>query len=951
MITTPYLPVEKQMNLERQSFDIDEAQAGPSWAPRNWPVIDSDDLTAALDPQQMQVAVKAAAAKAGASLPAAEVERAANDSIRAMMLIRTYRVRGHLAANLDPLGLSTRELPADLTPEYHGFSGADLDRPVWLGGALGLEKATIREIVAILRANYCGNVGLEYMHIADIEERQFLQERMEGADKIIEFSVEGKRAILNKVIEAEEWEKFLARKYVGTKRFGLDGGESMIPAMEAIIKYGGQYGVKEIVYGMAHRGRLNMLANVMAKPYKIIFHEFAGGSANPDDVGGSGDVKYHLGTSTDRDFGGASVHMSLVPNPSHLEAVDPVVLGKVRAQQVVRDDLEKHEQVLPVLIHGDAAFAGQGIVWECLGFSGIRGYNTGGCIHFIVNNQIGFTTSPQFARSSPYPSDVAKGVMAPILHVNGDDPEAVTFACKLAIDFRQRFKRDVVIDMWCYRRFGHNEGDEPSFTQPLMYGIIRRHPPVSQICAAKLEGEGVIEAGWADARRAEFAARLEEDFESAKSYKPNKADWFAGRWSGLHAPADPENARRNIATGVSEKLFDSIGRIMTTIPDDLEVHKTLRRVIDARAAMFADKSDKEVFDWATAESLAFGTLLSEGYQVRLSGQDSGRGTFSQRHAVWVDQKDERKYVPLTTVPHGRFEVLDSPLSEYGVLGFEYGYAMADPKSLVLWEAQFGDFANGAQIMIDQFIASGEAKWLRANGLVMLLPHGYEGQGPEHSSARLERFLQLCAGDNIQVCNISTPSNYFHVLRRQMLRPFRKPLIIMTPKSLLRHKLAVSQRSDFIGDAHFRRIMSDRTPPADGDIKRVVLCSGKVGYDLMEARDAAGLTDTTVIRIEQLYPFPGEPLTVRLKRMPKLEDVVWAQEEPRNNGSWSFVEPFVEDALTDAGHKGMRPRYAGRAPAASPATGLMSRHQTEQSALVADALGLSVRAEIRRTKNK
>ncbi|ENY82063.1 MULTISPECIES: 2-oxoglutarate dehydrogenase E1 component [Sphingopyxis] len=939
------------MNLERQSFDVDEVQAGPSWAPKNWPLIDSDDLTAALDPQQMQVAVKAAAAKAGAPLSNAEVERAADDSIRAMMLIRTYRVRGHLAATLDPLGLTHRELPADLTPEYHGFIGADQDRPIFLGGTLGLEKATIREVVSILQANYCGHVGLEYMHIADVEERRFLQERMEGADKSIDFTANGKKAILNKVIEAEEWEKFLARKYVGTKRFGLDGGESMIPALEAIIKYGGQYGVKEIVYGMAHRGRLNVLANVLAKPYKVIFHEFQGGTANPEDVGGSGDVKYHLGTSTDREFDGVSVHMSLVPNPSHLEAVDPVVLGKVRAQQVMRDDLAEHSQVLPVLIHGDAAFAGQGIVWECLGFSGIRGYNTGGCIHFIVNNQIGFTTSPQFARSSPYPSDVAKGVMAPILHVNGDDPEAVTFACKLAIDFRQQFKRDIVIDMWCYRRFGHNEGDEPSFTQPLMYAIIRKHPPVSDLYATRLEAEGVVSAGDAEAHRAEFVARLEDEFEASKTYKSNKADWFAGRWSGLHAPADPENARRNISTGVSEKLFDAIGRTMTTIPDDLEVHKTLRRVIDARAAMFANKDDAEVFDWATAESLAFGTLLSEGYQVRLSGQDSGRGTFSQRHAVWVDQKDEHKYIPLTTVPHGRFEVLDSPLSEYGVLGFEYGYAMADPKSLVLWEAQFGDFANGAQIMIDQFIAAGEAKWLRANGLVLLLPHGYEGQGPEHSSARLERFLQLCAGDNIQVCNISTPSNYFHVLRRQMLRPFRKPLIIMTPKSLLRHKLAVSQRSDFIGEAHFRRIMSDRTPPEDAKVKRVVLCSGKVGYDLMEARDAAGLDDTTVIRIEQIYPFPGEALAIRLKKMKNLEEVVWAQEEPRNNGAWFFVEPLIEESLIDAGHKGMRARYAGRAAAASPATGLMSRHQTEQAALVADALGLNVRAEIRRNKNK
>ncbi|MCC2601752.1 2-oxoglutarate dehydrogenase E1 component [Sphingopyxis yananensis] len=939
------------MNLESQSFDLDEPQAGPSWAPSNWPPLDTDDLTAALDPQQMQVAVKASAAKSGKALSGAELEQAASDAISAMTLIRNYRVRGHLAADLDPLGIHQRQLPIDLTPEYHGFKGTDQDRPIYLGGLLGLEKTTIRELVSILKANYCGPVGLEYMYITDVEERQFLQERMEGADKSIDFSVEGKKAILNKVIEAEEYEKFLARKYVGTKRFGLDGGESMIPAMEAIIKYGGAYGVKEIIYGMAHRGRLNMLANVMAKPYKVIFHEFAGGSSNPDDIGGSGDVKYHLGTSTDREFDGNNVHMSLVPNPSHLEAVNPVVLGKARAQQVVRDDLTDHSQVLPVLIHGDAAFAGQGIVWECLGFSGIRGYNTGGCLHFIINNQIGFTTSPQFARSSPYPSDVAKGVQAPILHVNGDDPEAVTFACKLAIDFRQHFKRDVVIDMWCYRRFGHNEGDEPGFTQPLMYDRIRKHAPVSALFTAKLEKDGVVEAGWADARRAEFVARLEDEFEAAKTYKANKADWFAGRWSGLHAPADPENARRNIATGVSDKLFDSIGRTTTTIPDDFEAHKTLRRVIDARAAMFADKDNNDVFDWATAESAAFGTLLSEGYQVRLSGQDVGRGTFSQRHAVWIDQKTEERLVPLTKVPHGRFEILDSPLSEYGVLGFEYGYAMADPKSLVLWEAQFGDFANGAQIMIDQFIASGESKWLRANGLVMLLPHGYEGQGPEHSSARLERFLQLCAGDNIQVCNISTPSNYFHVLRRQMLRPFRKPLVIMTPKSLLRHKSAVSQRSDFIGDAHFRRIMSDRIAPADADVKRVVLCSGKVGYDLMEARDAAELKDTTIIRIEQLYPFPGDPLAVRLARMSNLEEVVWAQEEPRNNGAWFFVEELIENALTAAGHQGMRPRYAGRAASASPATGLMSRHKTEQGALIADALGLSVRAEIRRTQNK
>jgi len=786
------------------------------------------------------------------------------------------------------------------------------------------------------------------MHISDIEERRFLQDRMEGADKGVDFTAEGKKAILGKVIEGEQWEAFLAKKYVGTKRFGLDGGEAMIPALEAIIKYGGAYGVKEIVYGMAHRGRLNVLANVMAKPYRAIFHEFQGGSANPDDVGGSGDVKYHLGTSTDREFDGISVHMSLVPNPSHLEAVDPVVLGKVRAQQALAGDIGKHDKALPVLIHGDAAFAGQGIVWECLSFSGIRGYNTGGCIHFIVNNQIGFTTSPQFARSSPYPSDVAKGVQAPILHVNGDDPEAVTFACKLAIDFRQRFKRDVVIDMWCYRRFGHNEGDEPSFTQPLMYAAIKQHPKVSAIYGKRLIDEGVVDRAWIEAATSDFTAHLESEFAAGKDYQPDKADWFTGRWSGLHTPADPETARRNVETGIDKKLFDAIGRTLTTVPDDLDIHKTLGRILDAKRKMFETGKG---FDWATGEALAWGSLLSEGYAVRLSGQDSGRGTFSQRHAVWLDQSQETKYIPLGTLPHGRFEVYDSPLSEYGVLGFEYGYAMADPKALVLWEAQFGDFANGAQIMIDQFIASGEAKWLRANGLVLLLPHGYEGQGPEHSSARLERFLQLCAGDNIQVCNITTPANYFHVMRRQMMRNFRKPLIIMTPKSLLRHKMAVSDAQDFLGEEHFMRIKSDPAKPADKAVKRVVLCSGKVAYDLIEARDSAGDDDVEIIRIEQLYPFPGEPLGERLGRMPALADVVWCQEEPKNQGAWSFVEPLIEDCLGKLSGKVKRARYAGRAAAASPATGLMSRHQAEQGALVADALGHNVRKEIRRTRKK
>ena len=934
------------MGYENQEvFDgVGEAERGPSWARTNWPPIDTDDLTGALDPTQMQVAVKAAAKTNGKAVSDADAVSAADDAIRAQMLIRTYRVRGHLAANLDPLGLTQRDLPADLTPEYHGLN--DPDKKVYLGGTLGLQYATVREIVAILRANYCGNVGLEYMHIADVEERRFLQERLEGKDKEIHFTPEGKKAILAKVIHAEQYEKFLGRKYVGTKRFGLDGGESMIPALEAIIKYGGAQGVREIVYGMAHRGRLNVLANVMAKGFRVIFHEFSGGTANPEDVGGSGDVKYHLGTSTDREFDGVKVHMSLVPNPSHLETVDPVVLGKVRAQQTFRDDLANHEQVLPVLIHGDAAFAGQGIVWECLGFSGVSGYNTGGCIHFIVNNQIGFTTSPQFSRGSPYPSDVAKGVQAPILHINGDDPEAVTFACKLAMEYRQTFHRDIVIDMWCYRRFGHNEGDEPSFTQPQMYAKIRQHPPVSDVYSARLKAEGVVDDDFVNQVTGDFVNHLEEEFEAAKSYKPNKADWFAGRWSGLHKPADAETTRQSVESAISQKLFDSLGKTLTAIPDGLNVHKTLKRVIDAKAEMF---KSGENFDWATGEALAFGSLLSEGYGVRLSGQDSGRGTFSQRHAVWTDQDTENKYIPLSTVPHGRFEVLDSPLSEYGVLGFEYGFALADPKSLVLWEAQFGDFANGAQIIFDQYIASSETKWLRSNGLVCLLPHGYEGQGPEHSSARLERYLQLCAEGNIQVANITTPANYFHVLRRQMLRPFRKPLIIMAPKSLLRHKLAVSKAEDFLGETHFKRILSDPNGSADKDTRRLVLCSGKVFYDLMEARDAAGDTDVQIVRIEQIYPFATEALTKRMERMTSLEDVVWCQEEPRNNGAWFFVEPYIEEALAAAGKAPMRARYAGRKASASPATGLAKRHVAEQGALVADALGHSVREEIRRQK--
>jgi 2-oxoglutarate dehydrogenase E1 component len=930
----------------RDYFQALEATvSGPSWARPNWPPQETDSLTAGLDPTQMEPAPKPAKggkpAPAAAAAPAvqpADIAAAALDSIRAVTLIRTYRVRGHLLADLDPLGLAHQQSPADLTPAFHGFTDADMDRPIFLGGVLGFERATVREIVATLRKNYCGKVGLEYMHIQDVEEREFLQARMEGTDKEISFTPEGKRAILGKVVEAEQWEKFLAKKYVGTKRFGLDGGESMIPALEAVLKYSGAAGVEQVVLGMAHRGRLNVLTNVMKKPFRILFHEFAGGSANPEDVGGSGDVKYHLGTSTDREFDGHHIHLSLAPNPSHLEAADPVVLGKARAKQTTLMDNER-AKVMPILIHGDAAFAGQGIVMECFGFSGLRGYNTGGTIHFVINNQVGFTTSPQFARSSPYCSDIAKMVQAPILHVNGDDPEAVTFACKLATEYRAKFKRDVVIDMWCYRRFGHNEGDEPGFTQPLMYEEIRKHPPVSKLYAERLIAEGHIDQAWLDTNEAEFVAVLEDEFEAGKSYKANKADWFEGEWAGLAAPREPITERRAAASGVAREAADKVANILTTVPDGFTPHKTLVRILDAKKAMF---ETGEGFDWATAEALAFGTLMLDGYPVRLSGQDVGRGTFSQRHAAWTDQKTGAKYFPLSEIDR-RFQVLDSPLSEFGVLGFEYGYAGQSPNTLVLWEAQFGDFANGAQVMIDQFIAAGEAKWLRANGLVMLLPHGYEGQGPEHSSARLERYLQLCAEDNMQVANCTTPANYFHILRRQMLRPFRKPLVMMTPKSLLRHKAAVSSIGEFLEGSHFRRLLSDPNAPADDQVKRLVLCSGKVFYDLAEARDAAGDTGTTIIRVEQLYPFPADALVARISRMPNLETVVWAQEEPRNAGAWTFVDSQIEDVLTQAGKTGMRPVYAGRKAAAATATGLMKNHAKQQAALVAEALGHDVQA--------
>ncbi|MFC3052657.1 2-oxoglutarate dehydrogenase E1 component [Kordiimonas pumila] len=915
--------------------------SGPSWARNDWPLRPDDDLTTGLDGSDMFIE-STSGKTVGASTSAADIRAATIDSIRALMMVRTYRVRGHLMANLDPLGLEERPKNPELEPASYGFGSGDMDRPIFMDGVLGLEVATIREIITILKRTYCSNLGVEFMHINDPDEKSWIQRKIEGRDKEIHFTDKGKIAILNKLIEAVQFELFLGKKYTGTKRFGLDGGEAMVPALEAIMKTGGQYGLDEIVIGMPHRGRLNVLANVMQKPYRAIFNEFHGGSFKPDDVQGSGDVKYHLGTSADREFDGNNVHLSLNANPSHLEAVNPVVIGKTRAKQEQKKDIER-KTTLSLLLHGDAAFAGQGVIAECFGMSGLRGYNTGGTIHFIVNNQIGFTTSPQYARSSPYPSDVAKMVQAPIFHVNGDDPEAVVFATKLATEFRQEFKRDVVIDMFCYRRFGHNESDEPSFTQPLMYAAIKKHPSVVKIYSEKLISEGVLTAEQFAHMESEFVSYLEDEFESAKDYAVNKADWFEGKWQGLGL-ADQDHEKRRAETGVSEIMLREVGEQLTEVPENFNIHRTLKRVLENKQKMFEEGAG---FDWATAEALAFGTLLREGYGVRLSGQDCGRGTFSQRHAVFVDQKTENRYVPLDQVnPNAPFVVLDSHLSEFGVMGFEYGYSMAEPNSLTLWEGQFGDFANGAQIIIDQFICSAEAKWLRMSGLVLLLPHGYEGQGPEHSSARLERYLQLSAEDNWQVVNCTTPANYFHVLRRQMHRQFRKPLVIMTPKSLLRHKRCVSNLEDFGPGSQFHRVFWDHADienggsiklKADNKIKRLVLCTGKVYYDLLDERDNRNMDDTYLLRVEQLYPFPAKALAVELARFKNVDRVVWCQEEPRNMGAWSHIHEPLEDVLLELKMPVTRAVYAGRAASAATATGLASKHAAQQAALVDEAL--------------
>ena len=921
---------------------INKESNGASWAPKKIKSnVDIDlDSYEKFIPSNLSYSIEEKIKKEKPQSSSIELEQSTKDSVRAIMMIRAYRIRGHLQADLDPLGLIKKENCPELLPETYGFTENDLDKKIFLDEVLGLKYATLREILEILNRTYCSNIGIEFMHMTDPEEKSWIQQRIEGKDKEIQFTERGRKAILNRLIEAEGFEKYLAKKYVGTKRFGLDGCESLIPAMEQIIKRGGALGCKEVKIGMPHRGRLNILTNVIQKPLKKIFKEFSG---DPGIASGgvSGDVKYHLGASANREFDNNLVHVSLTANPSHLEAVNPVVLGQTRAKQDYHDDAERNK-VIPILLHGDAAFAGQGIVAECFAMSGLTGHNIGGTIHIIVNNQIGFTTQPEFSRSSPYPSEVAKMVQAPIFHVNGDDPEAVTYCAKVATEYRQKFKRDVVLDIFCYRKYGHNEGDEPSFTQPLMYKKIKEHPSTLQKFADRLISEKVLTKDEFEAEKSAYQKRLDEEFEASKSYISNEHDWFTGVWSKFTTELGHD---RRGDTGIDIEKIKTLGKKLSHIPEGFNAHKTISRIYDARSKMFETGKD---FDWAMAETLAFASLVDEGYGLRLVGQDSVRGTFSQRHAGINDQITGERYYPLKHISNeqGRVEIIDSLLSEMGVLGFEYGYSLTDPDTLVLWEAQFGDFANGAQVIFDQFISSGEKKWTRASGLVMLLPHGYEGQGPEHSSARLERYLQACAQENIQVVNCTTPANYFHVLRRQIHRTFRKPLVVFTPKSLLRHKRCISEIEDFTKQNSFHRVLSDRAeysaynliPLAkDDEIEKVILCSGKVYFDLVDERENLKADKVQIVRIEQLYPFPVKTLARHMSRFKNAKKFVWCQEEPYNMGAWNHVEPYINRTLEYIKAHSTNVIYTGRAPSASPATGFLKKHLAQQLEIVNKAI--------------
>ncbi len=901
-------------NLNEDDYSVLKDFGGPEWKERPSSIIDKNYITKVI--------------KSNAKYNSEEFRISTLDSIRALRLIRAFRINGHLIADLDPLGISEREYPQELDYRSYGFVESDLEKEIFIDGSLGLEKGKLKNIIKILKETYSASIGVEFLHIQQADQKQWVQERIEEVRNKTNFTNEGKKAIYKRLVESELFEQFLDKKFLGTKRYGIEGGEAMIPGIEQIVKQACLSGIEDIIIGTAHRGRLTLLSSVLEMPYKKILSKFQGSLNDPNEVLGSGDVKYHLGVSADREFEKKKIHLSLTSNPSHLEAVNPVVAGKVRAKQTLAKD-KTTDKVIGLLIHGDAAIAGQGVVAETFAMSQLRGFKTGGTIHFVINNQIGFTTMPQYGRSAPYCTEIAKMVQAPIFHVNGDDPEAVVHVCRLATEFRNKFKVDVVVDMFCYRRSGHNEADEPSFTQPLMYKAIKK-----QITTRKKYEKKLIENNTLSEEESKdivdsFKNFLDKEFESTKNYKPNKVDWLEGTWTGLSTATF--DARRG-KTSVKEKTLINIAKKIHEIPADFNAHRRIKKIYGDRLTSVINGKG---IDWATSESLALATLLDEGYGVRISGQDVGRGTFSHRHGVLYDQENENRFVPLRHFQNkqGYFEIIDSFLSEFGVLGFEYGYSQVDPKTLVIWEAQFGDFANGAQIMIDQFISSGERKWLRMSGLTILLPHGHEGQGPEHTSGRLERFLQMCAEDNMQIVNCTSPANYFHVLRRQLHRNFRKPLIIFTPKSTLRHKSNVSNVEDYINGSTFHRILTDKLSVKEKNKnKRLIICSGKIYFELADHIAKNKIKNLSIIRLEQIYPFPYENFRDELKHYTDAE-IIWAQEEPKNMGAWGFVKGRLESVMQEAKVKQAKIYYVGRSPAASPAAGSLERHLSNQETIL------------------
>ena len=900
-------------SLNEDEISIIADFGGPEWKKRDTNVIDDISFDKVV--------------RSSSSVDFNSFKTSTLDSIRALRLIRAYRINGHLIANLDPLNLHEKNYHPELDYKSYGFSENDLDREIFIDGSLGLETATLKEIIKILNKTYASSIGVEFLHIQSVEQKQWVQERIEEVNNKTNFTTQGKKAIFQRLVESELFEQYLDKKFLGTKRYGIVGGESMIPGIEQIVKQSCLSGVEDIYFGTAHRGRLTLLATVLGMPYKGILSKFQGDLNDPNEVLGSGDVKYHLGVSSDREFDGKKIHLSLTPNPSHLEAVDPVVVGKVRAKQTLLND-KTTDKVFGILIHGDAAMAGQGIVAETFAMSQLRGFRTGGTIHFVINNQIGFTTTPHYGRSAPYCTEIAKMVQAPIFHVNGDDPEAVVHVCRLAAEYRNLFKEDVVVDMFCYRRSGHNEADEPMFTQPLMYKMIKKHQTTLNLYKDQLVKEEILTEDEAKNKISDFKEFLDNEFELSKSYKPNKADWLDGTWTGIKTASI--DARRG-KTSSTEDDIKILAKEIHTIPEEFTPHKRIKKIYNDRHQSIIDGIN---IDWATAEALAFATLLKDGYGVRLSGQDVGRGTFSHRHAVLYDQVNEERFVPLRHFRKDQalFEIVDSFLSEFGVLGFEYGYSQADPKTLVIWEAQFGDFSNGAQTIIDQFITTGERKWLRMSGLTLLLPHGHEGQGPEHTSSRLERFLQMCAEDNIQVANCTSPANYFHILRRQMMRDFRKPLILMTPKSTLRHKGNTSSLKDFVNSSTFHRVLHNLLSDDEKrKIDRVVLCSGKIYFELQDHINELSLNNIHIIRLEQLYPFPYEALEEEIADFKNCE-MIWCQEEPRNMGAWQFVEERIQSVLEKVTGK-IDLHFIGRRAAASPATGVFDRHLANQKNII------------------